>query len=59
MAETDAQYPLQSGIRDVIAYYYAGSLTDARLGLVQKTGSDAEASIVNTAETRRALQSPH
>jgi len=36
MADTDAHYPLQSGIRDVIAYYYAGSLTDAMLGLVEK-----------------------
>jgi hypothetical protein len=41
MADSDAHYPLQSGIRDVIAYYYAGSLTDAMLGLVEKTGSDA------------------
>ena len=34
LAESDAHYPLQSGIRDIIAYYYAGSLTerDARIG---------------------------
>lgn len=56
MAETDAHYPLQGGIRDVIAYYYAGSLTDAMLGLVEKTGSEAQASLANTAEVRKALQ---
>ena len=59
MARTDSQYPLQSGIRDVIAYYYAGSLTDAMLGLVEKTGSDAQANLTSTAEIRKALQSPH
>jgi hypothetical protein len=59
MARTDNQYPLQSGIRDVIAYYYAGSLTDAMLGLVEKTGSDAQANLTSTAEIRKALQSPH
>jgi len=53
MAESDAQYPLQSGIRDVIAYYYAGSLTDAMLGLVEKTGADAETSRANAAAARR------
>jgi hypothetical protein len=59
MADTDAHYPLQSGIRDVIAYYYAGSLTDAMLGLVGKTGSDAQANLASTAEVRKALQSAH
>ncbi len=59
MADSDAHYPLQSGIRDVIAYYYAGSLTDAMLGLVAKTGSDAEANLASTAEVRKALQSAH
>lgn len=59
MANSDAHYPLQSGIRDVIAYYYAGSLTDAMLGLVAKTGSDAQANLASTAEVRKALQSPH
>ena len=59
MADTDAHYPLQSGIRDVIAYYYAGSLTDAMLGLVEKTGSEAEANLAGTAEIRKALQSQH
>jgi hypothetical protein len=59
MARTDNQYPLQSGIRDIIAYYYAGSLTDAMLGLVEKTGSDAQASLASTAELRKALQSAH
>jgi len=58
MAESDAHYPLQSGIRDVIAYYYAGSLTDAMLGLVAKTGSDAEVSRATASEARKALQSP-
>jgi hypothetical protein len=47
------EYPLQSGIRDAIAYYYAGSLTDAMLGLVEKTGSDAQANRANPAETRK------
>ena len=59
MAESDAQYPLPNGIRDVIAYYYAGSLTDAMLGLVQKTGSEAEANHANVSEMRKSLQSPH
>lgn len=59
MADTDAHYPLQSGIRDVIAYYYAGSLTDAMLGLVEKTGADAQANRTNPAEARRTLQSSH
>jgi hypothetical protein len=59
MADTDAHYPLQSGIRDVIAYYYAGSLTDAMLGLVEKTGADAQVNRANAAEARRTLQSSH
>ena len=58
MAESDAHYPLQSGIRDIIAHHYAGSLTDAMLGLMEKTGSDAQANPANTAEVRKALQSP-
>jgi len=57
--DTDAHYPLQSGIRDVIAYYYAGSLTDAMLGLVEKTGADAQANRANATEARRTLQSSH
>ena len=56
MADTDAHYPLQSGIRDVIAYYYAGSLTDAMLGLVEKTGADAQVNRANAAEARKAVQ---
>jgi hypothetical protein len=59
MADTDAHYPLQSGIRDVIAYYYAGSLTDAMLGLVEKTGADAQANRANATVARRTLQSSH
>ena len=59
MADSDAHYPLQSGIRDVIAYYYAGSLTDATLGLVEMTGSEAQASLASTAEVRKAFQSAH
>ena len=42
MASTDKQYPLQSGIRDIIAYYYAGSLTDALMGLAQQTATHAQ-----------------
>ena len=57
MADSDAHYPLQCGIRDVIAYYYAGSLTDAMLGLVERTGSEAEASQAIACEARKALQS--
>jgi hypothetical protein len=59
MADTDAHYPLQYGIRDIIAHYYAGSLTDAMLGMAEKTGSDAQANLASTAETRKALQSAH
>ena len=59
MADTDALYPLQSGIRDVIAYYYAGSLTDAMLGLVENTGADAQANRANATEARKMLQSSH
>ena len=58
MADTDTHYPLQSGIRDVIAYYYAGSLTDAMLGLVEKTGADAQVNRANVTEARKTLQSP-
>jgi len=50
---------LQSGIRDVIAYDYAGSLTDAMLGLVEKTGADAQVNRTNSAEARRTFQSSH
>lgn len=59
MADSDAHYPLQSGIRDVIGYYYAGSLTDAMLGLVARTGSDAEASRATASEARKTLESTH
>jgi hypothetical protein len=34
------------------------SLTDAMLGLMEKTGSDAQANLASTAEVRKALQSP-
>jgi len=37
----------------------SGSLTDAVLGLVEKTGSEAEASSAAVTEARRALQSRH
>ena len=47
------------GIRDVIAYYYAGTLTDAMLGLVEKTGADAQMNRANAAESRRTLQLSH
>lgn len=53
MGASDEKYPLQSGIRDVIAYYYAGSLTDALMGLVQKTGSNAE---TNRASANNAMK---
>jgi len=56
MADTDAHYPLQSGIRDVIAYYYAGSLTDAMLGVVEKTGADAQINRANATEARKAAR---
>lgn len=55
MALSDANYPLESGIRDVIAYYYAGSLTDALLGLVGKTGTEAETNKANAAAARANL----
>jgi hypothetical protein len=48
-----------SQLRDIIAYYYAGSLTDAMLGLMEKTGSDAQANLANPAEVRKALRSPN
>jgi hypothetical protein len=34
-------------------------LNDAMLGLVEKTGSEAQANFASTAEVRKALQSPH
>jgi hypothetical protein len=37
----------------------AGSLTDAMLGLVEKTGADAQANRANATEARRTLQSSH
>ncbi|HEV2437069.1 MAG TPA: hypothetical protein VG077_13825 [Verrucomicrobiae bacterium] len=45
-------------IRHVIAHHYVGSLTDAMLGLVQRSGSDAQANMAGTSEIRRVLQSP-
>jgi hypothetical protein len=38
---------------------YAGSLTDAMLGLVEKTGAEAQANRANATEARRTLQSSH
>jgi hypothetical protein len=38
MEKADADYPLQKGIDDIVDYYYAGSITDALLGLVKDTG---------------------
>jgi len=39
-------------------FYHAGCLTDAMLGLMEKTGSDAQANLASTAEVRKTLQSP-
>ena len=39
-------------------FYHAGCLTDAMLGLMEKTGSDAQANLASTAEVCKALQSP-
>jgi len=41
------------------AYYCAGSLTDAMLGLVEKTGADAQLNRANAAEAGSTLQSSH
>lgn len=42
MGKNIQKYPLQNGIRDVVAYYNAGSLTDALIGLVQSSGNNAQ-----------------
>ncbi|HMP81129.1 MAG TPA: hypothetical protein PKA41_00305 [Verrucomicrobiota bacterium] len=56
MAKPDAAYPLQSGIRDIIAYYYAGTITDALTGLVSQTGSEAISKKDEADKARKALQ---
>jgi hypothetical protein len=42
MKQTIKDYPLQNGLRDIVAYYHAGSLTDALIGLVQSSGNNAQ-----------------
>ncbi len=34
MKQSVTDYPLQAGLRDVVEYYYSGSLTDALMGLM-------------------------
>jgi hypothetical protein len=57
MGSTDKVYPLESGIRDVIAYYYDGTVTDALMGLVQTAGSGAQTNkaAANKARTDQML----
>jgi hypothetical protein len=52
MKQLIKDYPLQNGIRDIVAYYYAGSLNDALIGLVQHSSSDAQASQAKAAAAR-------
>lgn len=54
MQAADADYTLEQGIQDIIAYYYAGSLTDALLGLVKQTGTSA----TETATAATAARKP-
>jgi hypothetical protein len=42
MTNSIVNYPLQSGIGDIVSYYYAGSLNDALIGIVQSSGSSAQ-----------------
>jgi len=41
MRETDAQYPLEAGLRDVVHYYHAGFVTAALAALAEETAKDA------------------
>jgi hypothetical protein len=54
MKQEIKDYPLQYGIRDIVAYYYAGSLNDALLGLVQNSSIDAQTSQTNATSARAA-----
>lgn len=42
MKQSIKDYPLEAGIRDIVQYYYAGSLNDALISLVQNSGSEAK-----------------
>jgi len=42
MKQSIKDYPLEAGKRDIVQYYYAGSLNDALIALVQNSGSDAK-----------------
>jgi len=42
MGKSLKDYSLQNGIRDIVKYYHAGSLTDALIGLVQSSGNNAQ-----------------
>jgi hypothetical protein len=52
MKQSITNYPLEYGVRDVVAYYYAGSLNDALIGLVQNSSTDAKTSQAAAATAR-------
>ena len=56
MKQKIADYPLDYGLRDMIDYYYAGSLNDALIGLVQSSSSAAQTnqSAANNARSKPA-----
>jgi hypothetical protein len=43
MSASTTDYPLQNGVRDVMAYYHAGSVTEALIQLVQNAGDNNSA----------------
>lgn len=53
MAKPDEDYPLQTGIRDIVAYYYAGSITGALIALTAEIGAKAR-SAENAAKGARS-----
>jgi hypothetical protein len=55
MGKPDADYPLQAGIRDIVAYYYAGSITGALIALTAEVGAKAR-SAENAAKGARSDQ---
>jgi len=53
MGKNIQTYSLQNGIRDIVAYYNAGSLTDALIGLIQSSANNAHANQTAAAAARK------
>jgi hypothetical protein len=53
MTNSIADYPLQYGIRDIVSYYYAGSVNDALINLVQNSSNAATTNQAAAAAARK------